>query len=524
MSRPRFSEMLVGRRRQLGLSIAQASNVLRLKEQVLIAFEEGDFSNMPKSGYAQGMLSSYARYLGLNSRSVVRQFTNDLYDWERGERRGGNHGSSQRFASVNNMTEYHGSRGLLPTSGGYAGDLGEFATTSPVRSRQQQSSPLVNRYHQSTSPETERRYTSRDVAPLDDTPQTRSARPVSRQAASSRIGSPSGLSYRDSVTTRRVSPGDYTDDLRYDDAHAYEAASTRSGRESSHNIARVGRPNVQRRRSSSGTHQNGRGRNEQPQHSGVLGVLEAYFSDSKRTMITITLVVALILTVVIISSVGSCMRGQAAPSKTVSVSSASENKTNGSSSSSTSTSTKSTTSDSKSPDSKDADSKDSSSSKSSDASDKDAKSDSKTDEKNSDATTDETKDKGSAKTFEETVVKVSVEDGANTWLDIECDGVSKVAKTVTGPWSQEYTVTKSIVINAGNPSVVTVTKNEKQQPFESKTSGLGTMTIEGTDASKENASEASSEKVSDTKTDSTASSTSAATSRDEKSTSTSKSK
>lgn len=31
MSRPRFSEMLFDRRRQLGLSIAQASRVLRLK-------------------------------------------------------------------------------------------------------------------------------------------------------------------------------------------------------------------------------------------------------------------------------------------------------------------------------------------------------------------------------------------------------------------------------------------------------------------------------------------------------------
>ena len=52
MARPRFSEMLVNRRRQLGLSVKQASSVLRLKEEVLIAFEEGDFEAMPKSGYA----------------------------------------------------------------------------------------------------------------------------------------------------------------------------------------------------------------------------------------------------------------------------------------------------------------------------------------------------------------------------------------------------------------------------------------------------------------------------------------
>ncbi len=66
MTRPRYSEMLVERRRSLGLSVKQAAQVLKLKEQVLVAFEEGDFENIPKSGYAQGMLSSYARYLGLD--------------------------------------------------------------------------------------------------------------------------------------------------------------------------------------------------------------------------------------------------------------------------------------------------------------------------------------------------------------------------------------------------------------------------------------------------------------------------
>ena len=58
MPRPRFSEMLVARRRQLGISITQASKTLKLKEQALIAFEEGDFESIPQSGYAQGMLSS----------------------------------------------------------------------------------------------------------------------------------------------------------------------------------------------------------------------------------------------------------------------------------------------------------------------------------------------------------------------------------------------------------------------------------------------------------------------------------
>ena len=62
MPRPRFSEALVSRRHELGLSVSQASRTLKLREDVLVAFEEGDFEHMPQSGYAQGMLSSYARY------------------------------------------------------------------------------------------------------------------------------------------------------------------------------------------------------------------------------------------------------------------------------------------------------------------------------------------------------------------------------------------------------------------------------------------------------------------------------
>ena len=74
MSRPRFSEALVTRRHELGLSVSQASKILKLREDVLIAFEEGDYDHLPQSGYAQGMLSSYARYLGLNAREIVDLF------------------------------------------------------------------------------------------------------------------------------------------------------------------------------------------------------------------------------------------------------------------------------------------------------------------------------------------------------------------------------------------------------------------------------------------------------------------
>ena len=58
MPRTRFAEILSSRRKQLRLSIPQAAKVLRMRESVLEAFEEGDFEHLPPLGYAQGMVAS----------------------------------------------------------------------------------------------------------------------------------------------------------------------------------------------------------------------------------------------------------------------------------------------------------------------------------------------------------------------------------------------------------------------------------------------------------------------------------
>ena len=60
----RFGEMLLERRRQLGLSIHQVATTIKIRPQIIEYFEQGNFAAMPPRGYAQGMISSYARYLG----------------------------------------------------------------------------------------------------------------------------------------------------------------------------------------------------------------------------------------------------------------------------------------------------------------------------------------------------------------------------------------------------------------------------------------------------------------------------
>ena len=77
-----FGSMLRERRRQKGLTIQQMSNELKIPPQIIESFEIEDFESMPARGYAMGMLSSYARQLGLSPRVVVDAYLEDLEEYE----------------------------------------------------------------------------------------------------------------------------------------------------------------------------------------------------------------------------------------------------------------------------------------------------------------------------------------------------------------------------------------------------------------------------------------------------------
>lgn len=79
--RPQYADILAQRRAQLGLTIPQAASVLRLRESVLEAFEAGNFEKLPPLGYAQGMVASYARYLGLNPARIVELYEHEHSDY-----------------------------------------------------------------------------------------------------------------------------------------------------------------------------------------------------------------------------------------------------------------------------------------------------------------------------------------------------------------------------------------------------------------------------------------------------------
>ena len=79
-----FGDMLLERRRQMGASIQQVSNIVKIRPQIIEYFETENFAAMPPRGYAQGMISSYARYLGLNPRDVIEAYFDALHEYEHG--------------------------------------------------------------------------------------------------------------------------------------------------------------------------------------------------------------------------------------------------------------------------------------------------------------------------------------------------------------------------------------------------------------------------------------------------------
>lgn len=461
MATTRFAEILSTRRKQLGLSIPQAAKVLRMRESVLVAFEDGDFERLPALGYAQGMIASYARYLGLDSRQVTELYEREHEQFVQ-ERTGR---STSGLARLSDEPGYRGySTSVIPvthdesprTSSATPTPLLSGARTSSSSGRSYATSGYVptrasdaasERYSASVARGgSERRYTARVPGDRDERARRQQAATARRtrgaDAGRARSGDSSFGAYPDDIVTRRVSSGQYRDDMRYDDAaRPYRPSSTRAGRVAARSAVAPARPNVRRRQAPSQDRDpRMRSRRRQPEPKGLAGALQRFSEDPSRVILAGGLVLATILALIIAFSVRSCARGSD-DTRTVSVVTAT-----------TSATTAATTT-----------SADEQAALSAAAAKQAALS--------------------AAAASQETVVKVSVSEGSTTWVEIVSDGEQKVASSVTGAWSEQYTVTKSITIQVADSSVVTVEKNGERVQL-SKTSGsLASVTIEGTDPS-----------------------------------------
>ena len=505
MARPEFSEMLIQRRRDLGLTTAQASRVLKLKEQVLISLEEGDFESIPKSGYAQGMVSSYARYLGLDSREVVDTFIRDLDAYEkqtskRGPRKPHARSSQRGILSTQRQTVDDSRRQLLPTSGGRAGDMGDFATTSPAQTRTN-SVQLVSSARMRSQGLYERSYDTYDddyeltSAPVANPRRVRTqvsgdlARPKRSQRGSQRL-------VRGMYSNERISRSQYSDEYEDDrvagEAMSFEPAASPAGRRSSHRIPKAKRPGnpATQRRDSNGRGRSGstqrrdisssRNRSRSDSQAGLVGVW-SFISESRAIIGIVALILVILLMVIIFMGVKSC------------TSSTSSGERVGIPVSTTVTSTTTGTVSETEQDINQIQQQESAQTTSVQGEQTTQETQQTITSENGDSQT--AMPSGEVSTQEpinaeeggmqkqnlgdviSTEVTVSVVSSESTWLEIMQDGQSMIADQVLGPWSETYDVKESITISADNTAAVSVFENGTSRSFENRVSGVGSITI-----------------------------------------------
>lgn len=439
----RFGDMLLEQRRRMGLSIQQVANTIKIRPQIIEFFETGNFASMPPRGYAQGMISSYARFLGLNPREVVNAYFDDLMAYERETSQQG--GRFQDAAGyVNSRSSVDNGRFLMVQGGRstrygqrpqQAGYITETGSGEEIRSQR-------DRFRSTPMPEDRALPAARGVArdPRagygDGGYSDRGYRGVSS-------GRPRG-GYADADTTQ-VTPRLRSQSRPYSQRSSAPRSGQRNYQGRGELAPRSGQRNMQRQGSYRGRSDNNRGR--MPQGTGRGGSNRgrgggrAPQNNSLDPRIVYAGIgaVALLLIVLIVVLLRGC--GSSAPESTPE----------------TPVGTKTTTK---------------KSSKKTESVDEDT-----------DETTDESTDSDAAKTTakkeenEVTKVKISVAKGKTAWIEVKVDGKSVYGAQATGPFEQEYTPESSIEITTSKPSDVTVTKNGEKVRYDTKTSGVARVTI-----------------------------------------------
>lgn len=122
MAQKPFGRILADARERQGIDINYAAQQLRIRADILRAIEQNDFSRMPARGYTRNMVSAYARLLGLNAPSIMRQYLDEADEYQHSRRGGYDDGSRSR------SRQYSGSsRSSRGTSSGSYGSTGSRA-------------------------------------------------------------------------------------------------------------------------------------------------------------------------------------------------------------------------------------------------------------------------------------------------------------------------------------------------------------------------------------------------------------
>ena len=446
-----FGEMLLDRRRQMGMSIQQVANTIKIRPQIIEFFETENFAAMPPRGYAQGMISSYARFLGLNPREVVEAYFDALAVYESSSESGraGAYQEDVTLASPrsSNATGRFLMVGAAPASSRYgqrpqqAGYVSEShsphepLSASDMRSAQNRGGRRLPPAASDPYAAPQRGYSTLQQQTLGA---ARSTRP--------RSGSGSQPTTRFPVQSGAPgSRGGRRQGGRPDPRYAGQARPGQRG--AGYGPGRGNAPQGSHGGRGPQGNRSGRGRSTAP-----AGITIAGFTFDPRVLIGAVaglLVIVLILVFLLV-------RGCSATPKSADAS-------------------------------QDAPKTQAAAGSSDTGSDDDAASDEEDDTKaDQDATADANAGTDKAATDpnaadaqpKETKVKVSLK-GEDTvaWIEVKLDGKSVIAEQMVAPFEKEFTVTQSIEITTDKPSAVTITKNGEKVRYDTKASGVAKVTI-----------------------------------------------
>lgn len=409
-----FGEMLLERRRQMGASIQQVANVIKIRPQIIEYFETENFAAMPPRGYSQGIIASYARFLGLNSREVVDAYFDALHEYERNGS-GGRVGRFQDAAADAN-----------PRSSNAAGRY--MMVNSVPASRYGQRPPQAG-------------YVSESSSAHEPVSASR-LRPVN--TADSRRRSSQG-GYDPALRSRTRRPEGYpASDQRDPRARAPRSQDGRPYRDPRGPRGTYPDQRPARRASGGQPPRGGAGRGQAPRG----GSRPPQQGPDMKFLAIMALGILILIALVMVLLRGCAPKPEAAGSA-----------------SSTPSAQKADPKDT-SEDSNDVDEGTDSSADEGDDADEPSSSEDKTDKTSKD---EEPK---------ETVVKVKLkEKGAVAWIEVKLDGKIVLGKQVVGPFEEEFKVETQIDITTNTPSAVAIYKNGDKVRYDTKVSGVGKVSI-----------------------------------------------
>ncbi len=502
----RFGELLLNRRRELGLSIQQVANTIKIRPQIIEYFELGNFASMPPRGYAQGMISSYARFLGLNPTEIVNIYFDDLCAYENGgERRGGNlqgpagpvsprsSNESGRFYMVGSRPQStrYGQRAL---QAGYVTENGSGSEIRAQRDRVRRTLPPAEASvptASGTARNPRAGYGDGSYA-SGERGRMRSTRLAS--GSRSAQGSSRGRGDDRSRSQRNGSSSMQPNGRR-------RPVPTASGR-----TRAAGRDTYRDRGARRTPASRGRDGRRDPRSARGASTASFLAGFDPKFLIGVAAAILAILILLFVLLSRACSSNS---STTTLAEETAKAETTAKNSSSKSSSKKKKASSST--DDGDSDSSDDSDDTSTDQESSD------TDDSSTDSTTDATEtssDSGSSSI----TVKVKVASKKTAFLEVRVDGKLVFGRQATGPLTKEYTASESIDITTSKPSYVTITKNGKKVRYDSTTAGVArvSLAVPKTSSSSStedaDASDSSGDSQGSTDASSTQSSTSAASS------------